>query len=473
MALSKEQSELLQKIQADNIANGVTWIAGETTMLYLSDDERKLRLGVSEDPNDIPLAEREERSRRAYADHLAQSSLPGSAAAPVAFDWRNVSGQNYISPIKNQGHCGSCVAFGTTAAIDAAMRIAANLPVSSPGGGSLQDLSEAQLFYCGGGTCANGWNVSSALPYCQANGLVPESSYPYTAGQQACSLPNGWQSTITKITSSAYLLDIQSMKNMLSASGPLIIPSLSVYDDFYSYTSGVYKWNGVARHIGYHCICLVGYDDGQQAWICKNSWGTGWGMQGYFLIAYGECGVDASMWGVNSFSTVYPYTPGGTTYTLSLDNSGNSTWSPHNPNENAGWLDGDKLVITCSFNTTATGNPPATAYNGLSIGAACNQDQTNLNALLTQVQSLSGTTGQLAGTGITNGAAGDAAIFYNAQSAIIPSIPLKPSSRGSLTNFIYQWTMTYNGNNTVVNNETQAALVFGYGYQLSGIINNQ
>lgn len=482
MALSKEQSELLKKIQADNEANGASWIAGETSMLYLTESERKRLFGAADDPNDIPLAERVEMSRKNYEEYLAKIKIAGLGDAPALFDWRNVGGDNFISPIKNQGGCGSCVAFGTAAAIDAAMRIAANTPVGSSAN-NIQDLSEAQLFYCGAGqqgiTCTTGWWASAALSYCQNTGLVPESSYPYTAGDQPGNLPDNWQSLITKITCSSYLTDIQLMKNMLAASGPLVIPCFAVYQDFWvSYCGGVYKWNGTSPLVGRHCVCLVGYDDNQQAWICKNSWGTGWGIGGYFLMGYGQCGIDASMYGVNSFSVVYPFNPSSNVYTLTLDKSGNSSWSPHDPNEYAGWLDGDQLIINCSFNTNPSGPnplPPASDYNGLSLGAGCNADQAGINALLSQIQGLSGTTGQLIGSGITsspNNTSG-AVIFYNAQSAVIQSIQLQPDTRGTLTDFIYQWKMIYNGKNTIVNNERQAAIVFGYGYQLSGIINNQ
>jgi hypothetical protein len=70
-----------------------------------------------------------------------------------------------------------------------------------------------------------------------------------------------------------------------------------VYNDFFSYTSGVYRHvsGGVA---GGHCVCAVGYNDAGGYWICKNSWGTGWGQAGYFNIAYGECGIDSTMWAV-------------------------------------------------------------------------------------------------------------------------------------------------------------------------------
>jgi C1A family cysteine protease len=465
MALSKEQSEFLQEVQAGNAAAGVSWTAGETSMLLLGDAERKLRLGAR-DPDELPPEQRPAALMKTRAEKA------GVGAAPTSFDWRNVNGQNFISPIKDQGACGSCVAFGTNAAIDAAMRIAVNLPLTAPHADFLQDLSEAQLFYCGGGTCSYGWYAHLALAYCQSQGVIGESAYPYTPGQQACNQPVGWQSQVTKITSSTLLSSVQSMKEMLAASGPLVVPSMKVYADFYTYSGGVYSWNGSAGYEGRHCICVVGYDDSQQAWICKNSWGTGWGIQGYFLIKYGECNIDSIMYGVDSFSALYPCSEGGNTYTLSLDTAGNSTWSPHNPNDAAGWMNGDTLTITCAFNINAAGLPDAASYNGLSVGAASIQDPTTVNALLSQAQQLSGTAGQLLGTGIVTGGASDTTLFYNAQSTIIPVINLQPASRGSLTNFVYQWTMTYNGNNTVVANERQPVLVFDYGYQLSGTINN-
>jgi C1A family cysteine protease len=71
-----------------------------------------------------------------------------------------------------------------------------------------------------------------------------------------------------------------------------------VYDDFFHYVSGVYHHTtgGVQ---GGHCVCVVGYDDTQSCWICKNSWGPAWGENGFFRIKYGDCGIDAEMWGVN------------------------------------------------------------------------------------------------------------------------------------------------------------------------------
>ena len=62
-----------------------------------------------------------------------------------------------------------------------------------------------------------------------------------------------------------------------------------VYNDFYSYRSGVYSYT-TGSYLGAHAVLVVGYDDVNQCFIVKNSWGTGWGEAGYFMIAYSEVG---------------------------------------------------------------------------------------------------------------------------------------------------------------------------------------
>lgn len=468
----ENKKEKLEKIIADNKESGVTWQAGETSMLGLTDEEFKLRMGVAEDPEDFPLAEREKIAKANYEKGLGETD----ETVPTSFDWRSVSGTDYVSPVKNQGHCGSCVAFATTATIDIAMRISANLPASNP---TLQDLSEAELFYCGAGsegrTCGGtnaGWWVSNAMKYCFAHGLAPESKFEYTPGNQACVMQPGWQQEITKPAGYTKLLTPAKMKEWISLSGALTA-TFAVYADFRSYTSGVYKWNGKAKYEGHHAVCVVGYNDTTQAWICKNSWGQNWGDNGYFEIGYGQCGIDASMYGVNSFESLYPY-HSGTNYTLLLNSDGSHSWSPNNPNEQAGWFDGDTLEIVGTFdlNPNVDPLPNANEYVGLCLGATNNNDTTAMDDLLAKASSLpTGTTGSLLGTGITSGAKTDATVFYNATSKVLPSLQLSPSSRGTLENLVYKWNMTYNGTNTVVNTNREVALVFGYAYKLNGIIN--
>jgi C1A family cysteine protease len=86
------------------------------------------------------------------------------------------------------------------------------------------------------------------------------------------------------------------MKNWISTKGPLSA-CFSVYDDFYAYTGGIYS-HVSGNLVGGHCVSVVGYNDTGQYWICKNSWGTGFGENGFFRIAYVQCGIDARMWAV-------------------------------------------------------------------------------------------------------------------------------------------------------------------------------
>ncbi|MDP9123347.1 MAG: peptidase C1, partial [Pseudomonadota bacterium] len=82
----------------------------------------------------------------------------------------------------------------------------------------------------------------------------------------------------------------------LSTRGPLVT-LMSVYEDFNYYSTGVYHYVSGSLEGG-HAICVVGYDDPQQCWICKNSWNSTWGESGFFQIGYSECGIDATMYAV-------------------------------------------------------------------------------------------------------------------------------------------------------------------------------
>ena len=105
------------------------------------------------------------------------------------------------------------------------------------------------------------------------------------------------------------------MKAFIAQTGPLTA-CLTVYEDLYlHYTGNVYEYNSQTsgNEVGGHCVCIVGYDDDGKYWIAKNSWGTGWGTEGYFLIGYGNCGIDSEMWGINGTITSdvwhFPFDP--------------------------------------------------------------------------------------------------------------------------------------------------------------------
>jgi C1A family cysteine protease len=292
------KSEELKKIQEAIAAAGHSWNAEGSFLTELPEDERKRYLGYVPGPTEPPLEEQERIAAANLTTFQTVESVARAFSAPASFDWRNVNGQNFVTPVKNQGGCGSCVAFGTVAAVESKVKIVR-------GAAYAVDLSEAHLFYCiarsQGRTCGGstgGWWPGPAMDAFRDTGVTDEVCYPYTAGDQNCSGRSAdWASKLVRTTGYTKLNSIASMKEWISKNGP-VEACFIVYSDFYSYRSGVYKKTSNSAEGG-HCVCVVGYDDAAQCWICKNSWGTSFGEGGYFRIGYGQCGIDSEMMGPN------------------------------------------------------------------------------------------------------------------------------------------------------------------------------
>jgi C1A family cysteine protease len=291
--MSDQQFDL-EGIQTAIQASGAGWYAGTTALTRLPEEERHLHLGYVPGPGEPSLEEREQLARAKYESSKA-ARPPSAERAPASYDLTNVGGRNFITPVQDQGNCGSCVAFGTIAAVEGTRRVGsddANLAI---------DLSEAHLFYCHarsqGRNCLNGWWPSAALECFKDPGVTEEACYPYTAGDQECAVCGDWQARVVKISRWHEIDSASEMKTWISTKGPLVTTFI-VYSDFYAYRGGVYRHVSGDRVAG-HCVCIVGYDDAQGAWLCKNSWGKDWGERyGYFRIAYGDSGIDATMWAV-------------------------------------------------------------------------------------------------------------------------------------------------------------------------------
>lgn len=138
-------AEELRAIRAAIKAKGALWTAGESWVTRLGPDERRKLLGggtLEFHPLD--------------SVDSSTMALNGFSSPPDAIDWRDKDGFNWVTPVKHQAMCASCIAFSAVAALESLIRIENDQPDLDI------DLSEQHLFNCGGGSCSYGWFHSSA-----------------------------------------------------------------------------------------------------------------------------------------------------------------------------------------------------------------------------------------------------------------------------------------------------------------------
>ena len=185
-------------------------------------------------------------------------------------DWVSKGG---VTPVKNQGQCGSCWAFSAVGVMESVFKIR----------GNTVNLSEQQLVDCsrpqGNQGCNGGW-PSSALNYVKANGISSGSEYPYVARDQACKKQGG----STRISGYSSASGCNGLANAINSSPVSVTVDATNWS---RYSSGVFSNCGANIN---HAVLLVGVAGGN--WKIKNSWGTGWGESGYIRLASGNtCGV--------------------------------------------------------------------------------------------------------------------------------------------------------------------------------------
>jgi C1A family cysteine protease len=336
---------------------GGDWEAGETSMTRLDPEARKNRVGLRK-----PVLSPEE-DKAVEEEQKLLAAIP----APASFDWRLATGTyvgNFVTPIRNQGNCGSCWAFATTAALESQVLMGNNSP------GIDLNLSEQILVSCSGaGNCGGGY-IDKAANYVRDMGLPVETCLSYTATNNSCANAcSGW-------TNNSYHIDgwhwvattsptVDSLKNALITYGPLVT-TMDVYADFYSYKSGVYSYVS-GTYQGGHGIVLVGYNDAGQYFIAKNSWGTGWGEAGYFRIAYSQLSSVVEFGQYTIANEGYeggtpPPPPPTCTYSISPTNksftySGGTGTIVVSTQSNCAWTAASKVSwITITSGYTGTGN---------------------------------------------------------------------------------------------------------------------
>lgn len=247
---------------------------------------------------------------------VQQSSSPPEegvsvVGVPPSFDWRNHSGQDWMTPVKDQGSCGSCWAFSTAGVVEAVYNIATGDPNLD------LDLSEEYLVSdcLLGQSCCGGW-METALGFVRDDGIPDEACLPYvdlsgcTCSYDTCDSNctyrtggrcsdatcsdrcSDWQDRLLTIDAVGWVPASQSqIKQSVLDKGPLTV-AMGIGSTYGGYWDGdIYRCTNDSG--ANHGVIIAGYDDAGAYWIVKNSWGSGWNGDGYLKVGYGECAIEA------------------------------------------------------------------------------------------------------------------------------------------------------------------------------------
>jgi len=209
---------------------------------------------------------------------------------PTSVDWRT---KGIVTPIKNQGQCGSCWAFAAVGSLEGQNALKTK---------TLTSLSEQNLVDCswsqGDMGCLGGLPDNGYKYIISNKGIDTEKSYPYV----------GWPGFICSYdaknigaTVSKYVdlpsQDESALQKAVATVGPISIGMDASHDSFQTYKSGIYNDPACNATSLDHGVTVVGYGSdgaGKDYWWVKNSWGTSWGLAGYFKLARNQnnaCGV--------------------------------------------------------------------------------------------------------------------------------------------------------------------------------------
>jgi len=216
----------------------------------------------------------------------ASSGLPSvgvhkynGEALAESVDWTT---KGAVTPVKNQGQCGSCWAFSTVGGLEGAWQLAS---------GNLVSLSEQQFVDCDKvDSGCNGGLMDHGFDFAKGTAVATEDSYAYTAADGTCKtsfttgIPQGGVTGYTDVQNSG-----DALKSALN-NAPVSVAIQADQSVFQQYTGGVIT-SGCGSNLD-HGVLAVGYD-GDNIKV-KNSWGSSWGDNGYVTMATSQCGITTS-----------------------------------------------------------------------------------------------------------------------------------------------------------------------------------
>ncbi|KHK96075.1 hypothetical protein LK09_17225 [Microbacterium mangrovi] len=264
----------------------------------------------------------EQPSARHLAERLSPGFLGGAPGAaggpaggprPASVDWRNRNGWPTFTRTRDQFDSEHCWIFAPTGLVEAMTRIEHCAWAPRSEGDVVKGLSVV-IGQCG--------DARNTLNWVHSNGQADPGSIPWpfpaarddgywNPGPSNCGTGSTQQTTATttfdrsgrtvKVPAYTTLSNVDDMKNWIWQVGPTVASSITIYDDFYGYSdiTTVYRAAPNQTSNGTHVVDVVGFDDGKQAWLIRNSWGgtpggDDWGDHGYGWIGYGQIGIDSN-----------------------------------------------------------------------------------------------------------------------------------------------------------------------------------